>query len=401
MAAPPPPTNRFEYEFETLGTLGAGSFGTVFKVKKRLDGCLYAVKRINQTFFSGAARERVLKEVYALAAVCNEHENPHVVRYFSAWMEDDRLYIQTELCDASLEQYLRSPLAQSIPRGELVRDLLRQLLEGLKLLHAGNVVHLDIKPANIFVKQGVYKLGDMGHAALARGRSASSPRGVGTHDWSLPPPPPLVPAPAAAAAAVGASTVVATTRKGFFPRPPIRELSDGALSMDTDGEADAESEAQRAQALTVVADIDEGDSRYMPRELLMEVHDHLTKADIFSLGASAYEVFLGRVLPANGDEWGAIRDGVLDRAALAQMSDGMRSLLLLMMHPDPAKRPSAGGLLATGGPGGVLKSADELERSRLEKEVQQLRDVAHHSVVMGAGAPAFVPHHPLRRVNTL
>ena len=32
----------------------------------------------------------------------------HIVRYHQAWMEEDRLYIQTELCSSNLLEELRS-----------------------------------------------------------------------------------------------------------------------------------------------------------------------------------------------------------------------------------------------------------------------------------------------------
>lgn len=82
----------------------------------------------------------------------------HIVRYHQAWMEENRLYIQTELCSFTLDAEMK--------KGALSRDrrykLLREILVALEFIHRNSMVHLDIKPENIFVKNDQYKLGDFG-----------------------------------------------------------------------------------------------------------------------------------------------------------------------------------------------------------------------------------------------
>lgn len=59
-----------------------------------------------------------------------------------AWIEDERLYIQTELCETSLEKQLESGHRLEI---DGVYAFLRQTLLGLEILHQHKLVHLDIK----------------------------------------------------------------------------------------------------------------------------------------------------------------------------------------------------------------------------------------------------------------
>lgn len=290
--------SRFASEFETLGLLGSGSFGQVYKVKNKLDGCLYAVKMVKQKVQGKTGRERVLKEVYALSALVNNSDNLHVVRYFSSWIDVDHcLYIQTELCDTSLEAMLQQPMTLEFKVQPVAVEIFKQLLQGLKGLHLSNVVHLDIKPANILFRAGTYKLGDLGHAALS-------------NSDALPAPPP-------------------------FPN------------------------SQSEAILAVARDFREGDSRYMARELLNEDHTHLPKADIFSLAMAVYELFLTKVsrkLPSDGPEWIRVREAgfAFSDDIATQMSAEFKELILLMMHCEAAKRPTAETLLVTGGPGFLL-----------------------------------------------
>lgn len=58
-------------------------------------------------------------------------------------------------------------------------------------------------------------------------------------------------------------------------------------------------------------EVTEGDTRYLSREILEGNRSHLRAGDIFALGASIYELELGRALPSCGDEWQEIRDGDL------------------------------------------------------------------------------------------
>ncbi|XP_041983148.1 eukaryotic translation initiation factor 2-alpha kinase-like [Aricia agestis] len=74
---------RFDSDFEPLMCLGKGGFGVVFKAKNKIDHCLYAVKRITLPR-TESKRQRVLREVLALATL--EHE--HIVRYFNSWIEE-------------------------------------------------------------------------------------------------------------------------------------------------------------------------------------------------------------------------------------------------------------------------------------------------------------------------
>lgn len=137
--------------------LGEGSFGVVYKVQSRDDGRWYAVKEAHRQFSSSYNRQEKLQEVA-------KHEqlppHPNCVRFVKAWEEECRLYIQMELCQSNLTAYAEEH--HHIPE-RTVWDYLVDLLQGLKHLQDHNLIHLDIKPDNIFISnEGLCKLGDFG-----------------------------------------------------------------------------------------------------------------------------------------------------------------------------------------------------------------------------------------------
>lgn len=110
-SGPPAFVSRYLTDFEPIQCLGRGGFGLVFEVRNRLDDCHYAVKRI-QLPNSEEAREKVMREVkvqkysFVVLPICYlilmnlshlhnfpmkkalaKLDNPHIVRYFHAWIE--------------------------------------------------------------------------------------------------------------------------------------------------------------------------------------------------------------------------------------------------------------------------------------------------------------------------
>jgi translation initiation factor 2-alpha kinase 4 len=84
------PDSRFRADFIEEQRLGKGGFGEVVKVRKKLDGQFYAIKKITQK--SSASLTEVLNEVRLLSQL----NHNHVVRYFNAWTEEIREVSDTE-----------------------------------------------------------------------------------------------------------------------------------------------------------------------------------------------------------------------------------------------------------------------------------------------------------------
>ncbi|XP_060779889.1 wee1-like protein kinase 2 isoform X2 [Neoarius graeffei] len=273
--------SRYESEFLELGRIGVGEFGAVYCCLKRLDGCMYAIKRLRRPLAGSANEQLALKEVYA-HAVLGHH--PHVVRYYSAWAEDDHMIIQNEYCDGGS---LHDLISEKGEQGEFfqepeLRDLLLQVSMGLKYIHASGLVHLDVKPSNIFISY----------------QPSSSTSGVGDSE----------------------------------------EEDDG----NTSGVVYKIGDLGHVTSIAS-PQVEEGDSRFLACEVLQEDYTHLPKADIFALSLTVLVAAGAPPLPQNGDEWHHLRQGHLPSLP-HELMPAFRSLLQTMLDPDPTMRPSAPAL---------------------------------------------------------
>ncbi|KAB8209727.1 anticodon binding domain of tRNAs-domain-containing protein [Aspergillus parasiticus] len=85
-----PAFSRYYQDFDEAGRLGKGGFGMVVKARNKLDGRLYAVKKITQR--SAAALKDTLSEIMLLSRL----NHPYVVRYYTAWIEEDYDFVDEE-----------------------------------------------------------------------------------------------------------------------------------------------------------------------------------------------------------------------------------------------------------------------------------------------------------------
>eukprot|EP00892_Ulva_mutabilis_P010968 jgi/Ulvmu1/8243/UM041_0054.1 len=154
---------EFSKAFTFYGVLGDTKTSKVY-FAQGADG-LFAIKEMKRPFSSKADRADMMRELRAVNSLPS-HSN--VVNYVRFWQEARKLHIQMELCHGgSLDTLLkRSEICQD---EKLPEDLLWLILSdaahGLRHIHAHGVLHMDIKPENMFLDaSGVFKLGDFGIA---------------------------------------------------------------------------------------------------------------------------------------------------------------------------------------------------------------------------------------------
>eukprot|EP01018_Ginkgo_biloba_P024323 Gb_23723 [translate_table: standard] len=151
--------SRYHEEYDVVEEIGRGISSFVYKVLDRFDGCFYVMKCKKYEQCEDSGRMKALNEVQAMATI-GSHKN--VVKYHTAWLENDHLYIQLQLCDGNLHSLKKQGLFWS---ERSLLDLMQQITRALKIVHGHGIVHLDVKPDNIYVLNGAFKLGGFCHAA--------------------------------------------------------------------------------------------------------------------------------------------------------------------------------------------------------------------------------------------
>ena len=152
----------FDVDFENLGQLGSGAFSKVFKCRSVHDQKLYAIKKSRRPFRSKRDRARYLEEVETfqlLGPKC-----PHVLHYHKAWQEHGYFYIQSEYCARGNLKVFFDEIDESVMVPDIaIWGIIVDICAGLSHIHTHNLVHLDIKPQNIFItNDGTLKIGDFG-----------------------------------------------------------------------------------------------------------------------------------------------------------------------------------------------------------------------------------------------
>lgn len=149
-------------DFDFLALLGKGSYSCVYKVKRKNDSKIYALKKVYMAGLSQKEQDNALNEVRILASI----EHPNIISYKEAFIDEpsDSLCIIMEYADAGdafqlLEIFKKQ--GKRFSEQEIWRIFI-QTVRGLRELHEMKIMHRDLKSANVFLfTDGLVKLGDL------------------------------------------------------------------------------------------------------------------------------------------------------------------------------------------------------------------------------------------------
>ncbi len=149
-------------KYEIITEIGRGAMGAVYKARDPLIDRLVALKTITG---GPTAQTNLLDRFYQEARSAGALQHPNIVTIYELGHEKNTPfiameYLEGESLDRIIEQHPVMPL--SVKLGYIVR-----VCDALAYAHQHNVVHRDVKPANIMVtKEGVVKVVDFGIARL-------------------------------------------------------------------------------------------------------------------------------------------------------------------------------------------------------------------------------------------
>ena len=155
--------------FEILEKLGEGSYSTVYKVKRKIDNQIYALKKVKLSNLNEKEKTNSLNEVRILASV----KSKYVISYKEAFFDekDSTLGVVMEYADnGDLYKKILEYKQKKIYFEEIdIWKIFIQLVKGLKALHDLQILHRDLKSANVFLfKDGHAKLGDLNVSKVAK-----------------------------------------------------------------------------------------------------------------------------------------------------------------------------------------------------------------------------------------
>ncbi|KAG2777364.1 Serine/threonine-protein kinase [Phytophthora cactorum] len=144
--------------YHILERIGEGSFGKVYRGRRKYSGHIVALKFVTKQGKSARDLENLRQEINILRRLnhCN------IIAMMDSFETDGEFCMVTEYAQGELFQVLEDE--HSLPEEE-IRKIAIQLIQALHVLHSNRIIHRDMKPQNILIgSRQQIKLCDFGFA---------------------------------------------------------------------------------------------------------------------------------------------------------------------------------------------------------------------------------------------
>ena len=177
-------------DYEVLGLIGKGNFGSISKILRKSDNKILVWKELDYGLMSEKEKQNIVSEVNIL----KELHHPNIVQYYDRIIDkkNKKIFIIMEYCEGGDIGNVIKKLKKTkeyFPE-ELIWKFFIQVLMALKTCHnhkEGKILHRDIKPSNVFLDgENNAKLGDFGLSRMLSEENNFAYSRVGTPYYMSP-----------------------------------------------------------------------------------------------------------------------------------------------------------------------------------------------------------------------
>ncbi|CAI5469878.1 unnamed protein product [Closterium sp. Yama58-4] len=145
-------------DYHVIELVGEGSFGKVYKGRRKFTGQMTAMKFI----LKHGKSERDIKNLRQEIEILRKLKHENIIEMLDAFETPQEFCVVTEFAQGELFEILQND--QALPEAQ-VQVIAKQLVRALYYLHSNRIIHRDMKPQNILVGAGgIIKLCDFGFA---------------------------------------------------------------------------------------------------------------------------------------------------------------------------------------------------------------------------------------------
>jgi len=139
--------------YEKICELGAGAFGTVYKVKRKNSGMNPIIRALKEISKEAMINEESGEEIRNEIEILKNIDHPNIMKIYEFFEDDMNMYLVSEFCGAG-DVAGMNDLHGIFPEF-LLKYIMSQVFLAISFLHSNKVVHGDIKRENIaFVYNG-------------------------------------------------------------------------------------------------------------------------------------------------------------------------------------------------------------------------------------------------------
>lgn len=173
--------------FRRLETIGKGAYGSVHKAVHISSGNVVALKIINFDEKNAEAYVDVQDIQREVALLTELRDAPNITKYYGCYLDGPRIWIVMEYAQGGSVYSLMKASPGGCIEEKYATVITREVLLGLSYLHKSNIIHRDIKAANVLITAiGKVVLCDFGVAARLATSSSKRNTMMGTLLWMAP-----------------------------------------------------------------------------------------------------------------------------------------------------------------------------------------------------------------------